>query len=610
MVLHMRNLSSVLLLTTLLSACSLAPDFKLPDMPLPEAYKEQPTPIEAATEQRGSWKKAENLEEADKGLWWKVYGDESLNKLEEEAITANQSLKAAAARVEQSRGIAESNTFSFLPNFDIAANAVRSKPSNASLAAFGNSGVTLKPYNLFSTRGVLSYEADLFGKVRDSYKSFLLEADARSADYNNILLALQADVASNYFSIRAIDSEIRLLRDTLEIREKAMRIMQRQYDVGAAGEADLTRTMSELSSTKAEQISLERQRNALEHALAVLLGKMPSELSLASGPLIGSPPELPPGLPSTLLERRPDIAGARFAMEAANARIGVARAAFFPDITLTANGGFESTQLGDVFKWSSRAWALGQVGGAAIAMPIFDAGRNLSRLDAAHAAHEEAVANYRQTVLQGFRDVEDNLSDQRLLATQSQAQDAASSASARTTEVLQTRYDEGDITFFEVVDAQRNSLAAERTAVRVRGQRFLTSIALVRALGGGWNTAQAKQPTPAETAPEIPAEVAAATPLVPKTTKEKTIKKSKKKAAPKAALPKTKKTGRTAKLPPMPPMFENAVTAPAGMPTPQSPAEAAFESAVQAPASKQEVAPEGNYPSGNNRATYSTPLNQ
>ncbi|NBO18921.1 MAG: efflux transporter outer membrane subunit, partial [Proteobacteria bacterium] len=453
--------------TTALAGCSLAPDFKMPEMKLPESYKEAaPSAGQAKlpVQERGRWKKAEDLEAANKGEWWKVYGNEELNQLMKEAQEANATLKAAAARVEQSRATAEANTFSFLPNVSISGNAVRSKPSDASLAAFGNRNATLKPYNLYSARGVLSYEADLFGRVRDSYRAFLLDAAASEADFANVQLTLQADIASNYFSIRALDSEIALLRDTLSIREKAHDIMKHKYDAGAAGEQDLTRTISELASTNAELTSLERERKILDHALAVLLGKMPSEFALKPAPLVGVPPEVPAGLPSTLLERRPDIARATSLMQAANTRIGVARAAFFPLISLTAFGGYEATEMGDLFKWSSRAWALGQAGGAAITMPIFDSGRNLSRLDNAWAAYEESVNNYRQQVLVAFRDVEDSLASQNLLASQSRQQDDAAAAASRTTEVVQTRYDEGAVEFFEVVNAQRDSLAAARTA--------------------------------------------------------------------------------------------------------------------------------------------------
>lgn len=487
------NALALTAITGLLAACSLAPDFAPPQMNLPPKYQEQQASelSKLPVSERGRWKKAEELDAASKGEWWRVFADPELNMLQKQAMEANASLSAAANRVEQSRATAEANTFSFLPDLDLNSNAVRSKPSDASLAAFGNRGVKLKPYNLYSARGVLSYEADLFGRVRDSYKAFLLDADRTGADFQNTLLTLQADVASNYFSIRAIDSEIALLKDTVAIREKAHEIMKHKYDAGAAGEQDLTRTMSELASTRAELSSLERERSVLEHALAVLVGKLPSEFTLKKAPLSGVPPQVPAGLPSTLLERRPDIASARSAMEAANARIGVARTAFFPQIILTASGGYEATELSDVFKWSSRAWALGQAGGAAITMPVFDTGRNFARLDSAKASFQEAVDNYRQQVLVAFRDVEDNLANERYLAEQSHQQDAAAAAASRTTEVIQTRYDEGAVEFFEVVNAQRDSLATERAAVKVRGLRFLSSIALIRALGGGWNVPEA-----------------------------------------------------------------------------------------------------------------------
>ncbi|MBY0407855.1 MAG: TolC family protein, partial [Rickettsiales bacterium] len=329
--------------------------------------------------------------------------------------------------------------------------------------------------------------------------------------------------------------------------------------------------------------------------------KMPSEFTLVPAPLVGSPPEVPPGLPSTLLERRPDIAAARYAMEAANARIGVARTAFFPVISLTASGGYAATEMDQLFKWSSRAWAIGQTAGAAIAMPIFDSGRNLSRLDAAWAAYEESVSNYRQSVLVAFRDVEDNLSDQRLIAAQSQSQDAAAAAAARTMEVVQTRYDEGDIDFFEVVNTQRDSLLAERAAVQLRGQRFLTAIALVRALGGGWDFAASQKM--AEAAPTAPEPVAL--PAAPKAEKKaaKTKSKKAKKAAKKKAAP-------------LPPMFEKATApaaeqpAPAPIPTaPQTPAEQAFEKSVQAPLTEEAPPPASTYPGQNKRPSFSTELN-
>ena len=507
-----KKLTSLLLISAALSSCSLAPDFKLPDLKLPANFKEQPAePNAESSKEKGNWKVAEKLENKDRGQWWKIFADEKLNELENQAIEANQSLKAAAARVTEARSTAEAYTFSFLPNFSIGGNAQRTQQSGASLAAFGQPARNLNPYNMYQAQGTLSYELDLFGKVRDDYKAFSFDADAQEASYRSVLLALQADVAQSYFSLRALDSERQLVRDTVKIRAEAARIMQHKYDVGDAGEPDLTRTISELASIKADMLSLDRQRSSYEHALAVLLGKLPSEFSFEDAPLAGVPPAVPAGLPSTLLERRPDIAAAQATMAANNSRIGVARTAFFPSISLTASAGGQSTELSDVFHWSSRSWSLGQMAGNAITMPSFDSGRNMARLDFAHASYEEALANYRQQVLVAFRDVEDNLAAQRMLGEQSVQQDIAAAAAARTTEVIERRYKEGDIDFFEVVNAERDSLNTGRAAVQLRGLRFITSINLIRALGGSWGEPTATEAVSAEPTKTAEEKVAEAT---------------------------------------------------------------------------------------------------
>ncbi len=499
-------------MTVLLSSCSLSPDFKLPDLGLTsQKFKEQPA--EAAdtdtSKEKANWKPAESLGKDDRGQWWLVFGDEKLNGLEKQAAEANQSLKAASARVLESRSTADASSISILPDFSIGGNAQRSQLSSASLAAFGQPARKLKPYTLYQAQGTLSYELDLFGQVRDNYNALSLDADAQEAAYHTALLAAQADVAQNYFSLRELDSERQLVRDTVKIREEAQRIMQRRFDVGDVGEPDLTRTMSELAGAKAELLILDRQRSINEHALAVLLGHAPADFTFAEAPLVGVPPAIPAGLPSTLLERRPDISGAEYAMAAANKRIGVARTAFFPSIALTASGGYESTGLSSLFLWNSRAWSLGQAAGNAITMPIFDSGRNLARLDVAHASYDESVANYRQQVLVAFRDVEDSLTSQHYLSEQSIQQNAAASASSRTMEVIRERYNAGDVDFFQVVDAERDALATGRAAVQVRGQRFITTVTLIRSLGGSWDTPNAAEPAkdaaPAEpTKPEEP----------------------------------------------------------------------------------------------------------
>ncbi|MCD6034675.1 MAG: efflux system outer rane lipoprotein NodT family [Rickettsiales bacterium] len=483
------NYTRILSITTalVLTGCSLAPSFHKPEMAIPESFKEKSVDVELEPD-AGSviWKNAEPRETSNRGEWWKIFGDEQLNTLEAEAITANQSLKAIGARVEQSRAIANVARGGFFPSLDVGGNATRTKLP----------GDGVKPYNTFNAGGVASYEVDLFGRVRDGYRASRFDAKAQNSLYNSALLALQADVAQHYFSLRALDSERDLLRATVKIRAEAARIMEKRLKEGASGEQDRARTQSELAIVEADLIALERQRAKSEHALAVLLGKLPSEFTFADTPLEDIvPPPVPSGLPSELLERRPDISASLHSVEATNSRIGVARAAFFPSITLGASGGFQSGTLSDLFNSSSETWIAGQVAQNAVSLPIFHGGRLFAGLKGAKAANEEAVANYRQQVLTAFREVEDNLIDQRLLAEQSLKQEKAASTASRTTYLAKKRYQEGETDYFEVVDSERVSLAAERGAVQIRGQRFFTTIALIRALGGGWDDETHEDPS-------------------------------------------------------------------------------------------------------------------
>lgn len=478
----MMNRIFALLSVVFVASCNLAPDFIMPETKIPDGYKEalKEGPV-------GNWKEAQSLEGEDRGQWWKIFNDRKLNELEEQAIAANNSLAAAAARVEQARAIIRANASTLLPTIDIGANASRAQPSSAALAAFGsNTGASLDPYNLYSAEGVATYEVDLFGRVRDNEKALKSDAQVQEAVYRSVLLALQADVAQHYYSLRAIDSERNLLRDTITIRKEALRIMKKKSDLGEAGEQDFRRSESELASAQADLLALDRQRAILENALAVLLGQLPSEFKFAESSLSGMPPRIPAGLPSTLLERRPDIAAAQAAMVAANSRIGVARTAHFPLLNLTASGGFQSTDLENLFSVSNNMWALGQLAGSALTMRVFDNGRTLAKIEAADYVYDESVAKYREQVLVAFRDVESNLAGQRLLAQQSAEHNKAAKAAQRTTELTQLRYDHGDTDYFEVVNAQRNSLMAERAAIQAVGQRFITTVSLIRALGGGW----------------------------------------------------------------------------------------------------------------------------
>lgn len=476
----MNRFALTLLLATSLSACSLAPEMEPTEVSVPEHFKD-------TEEAKGEWKPATPLEASDRGQWWKIFADEKLNALEEEVLAANQDLKAAAARVEQARAVVRANASTILPTIDVGANAVRSKPSNASVAAFGGPAGNLKPYTLYSLGAAASYEVDIFGRVRDNESALSFDADAQEALYKNMILMLQADVASGYYQLRATDAEQKLLEETVTVRTEANRIMKKRLDVGSAGAIDYSRTEADLAAAKADLAGVERQRAVLENAMAVLLGKNPSEYRFTSPKEADFvPPLVPSGIPSTLLERRPDVSAAAASMAAANRRIGVARTAFFPKLILTVTGGLESTSLSDIFQWSSRSWALGQQAGSALAMTLFDSGRNIAGVDAAQAAYAEAIAHYRQQILVAFGDVENALSDQRLLAVQWEEAQKAAEAAGKSLRLLNRNYDEGEVAYFEVVDAQRNALAAGRAAIQARGARMIAAVNLVRALGGDW----------------------------------------------------------------------------------------------------------------------------
>ncbi|TFV93025.1 efflux transporter outer membrane subunit, partial [Oxalobacteraceae bacterium OM1] len=323
----------------------------------------------------------------------------------------------------------------------------------------------------------------LFGRVASNVGAAQADAAGSEATFRSVLLALQADVAQTYFRLRAADAELAFLNETVRLREENVRINQRRFDLGDIGELDLARAKTELSTTRADAIALERQRAQLEHALAVLLGKPPAAFSAESNPLLASNlPGIPAGLPSALLERRPDIAAAQRAMMAANARIGVAKAARFPLLRLTAAGGGESADLSDVFSWSSRTWLLGAVA----SLPLIDGGRNRSNIERSEAGLEESVAAYRQSVLTAFAEVEDNLVGLRTLAGQADAIDDAVASARRSAELAGKLYGAGRSSYLELLDAQRNLASAERTAVQLRGARATTTVALIRSLGGGW----------------------------------------------------------------------------------------------------------------------------
>ncbi len=464
-----KRMTSILLgglLSVLLAGCAIGPDYQRPQALVPIQFKND-----------APWKAAAPADQLAKGNWWEIYRDPLLNQLEEKAAMANQNLLAAYARLSQVQaglGISKADR---IPRLDLNGSASRQRTA-ADLSAGGNGRID----NRFSLPLVLSYELDLWGRVKRSIEAAEADTQGAVADYRSLLLSLQAELARSYFSLRSIDSEIALLQQTIGLRIATRDLVKSKYENGQVGQLDLSRADAELASTAAEEIGLRKQRAELESRIAVLIGESPSTFSLASAPLNQQVPALAPGLPSQLLERRPDVAAAERQMAAASARIGVAKTAFFPAISLTGSGGFASNQVDSLFSWDNRSWGLGP----AISLPIFDAGRNTANLDRARAAYEEAIANYRQQLLVAFQEVEDGLNGLQLLDQQGKFLQQAVDAATQAWQISEKRYRAGLVSYLEVVDSQRTALQAERALNRLHGEQLRTSILLIKALGGGW----------------------------------------------------------------------------------------------------------------------------
>jgi multidrug efflux system outer membrane protein len=336
-----------------------------------------------------------------------------------------------------------------------------------------------------------AYEVDLFGGLADNVRAATLDAMGEEAAYQSVLLALQSDVAQTYFSLRTLDSEMTILENTIDLRRESLDMVQRQFDAGDRSELETAQARTELATTQASLEAVRRDRSANEHALAVLLGKPASNFTLTDAPLVTREVDIPAGLPSALLERRPDIAQAQRQLAAASARVGVAKSAFFPRLVLTAAGGFESSDLNDLFQWSSRSWLFGPLVGTVLNMPLLDGGRNQANLDKADARYEGAVASYKNQVLIGFKEVEDSLSAIRTLNRELAYQDQAMEAANRAASLADARYISGSTSYFESIDAQRTRLVTHRVRAQVAGQRAKAYVSLIKALGGGWGRVDA-----------------------------------------------------------------------------------------------------------------------
>jgi NodT family efflux transporter outer membrane factor (OMF) lipoprotein len=458
-----------------LNACSFAPPYKTPDSAPPaDVYQESP-----------DWKRAEPADAQLRGPWWNLFRDPALAGLETQVDDANQDLKAAYARLLQARAATRIARADLFPTLSLQSAATRSRTSvNSPIFAPGE-----KPLqNNFDLEADLSYEIDVWGRVRNAVASAKASQQASAADLATIDLAIHAELATDYFTLRSQDTQQQLLDQTVVDYAKALQLTQNLYNAGAAALTDVAQAQAQLETAQTQSADIHLQRAQTEHAIAVLLGMNPSAFHLDAAPLPGStaPPPVDPGLPSALLERRPDVAAAERRTAAANAQIGVARAAYFPVFSLSAAAGFDSASTSNWLSAPSRTWSLGPAAGL---LTVFDAGRHRAQTAQAKAVYDEQVANYRGTVLVAFQEVEDNLAALRDLQQESITEAAAVSSTATALQQAQYRYKAGLVTYLEVSIAETTALQAQLANVAIQARRMNASVLLVKALGGGWRAA-------------------------------------------------------------------------------------------------------------------------
>lgn len=452
----------------MLAGCTVGPKYRTPDTPVPPVYKEM-----------DGWKTAQPSDQASRGPWWEIFGDAQLNGLEEQVASGNQDLKAMEARFRQARATIRLSRAAQFPSISTA-------PSIASIRDSANRPY-LPPDTTHATGDFIlpfdvSYEVDLWGRVRRSVAAARENARASAADLETARLSIQAELALDYFELRSADVQKRILNRTVESYAQALRLTQNRYEGGAAPRSDVAQAETQLRSAQAQDTDIAVQRAEFEHAIAVLIGKPPATFSLEAAAVRLQPPDIPVGLPSELLERRPDIAAAERRVAAANEQIGIARAAFFPTLILSATAGLEGGSITSWLNWPSRFWAVGP----AAVQTLFDAGRRRAVSETAQAAYDEAVASYRQAALTGFQQVEDNLAALRILEQEAHQQQQAVVAARDSLQLFANRYKGGVDTYLQVVTAQTTALANEQNETDIDRRRMDASVALIKALGGGW----------------------------------------------------------------------------------------------------------------------------
>jgi len=459
----------------LLGGCEVGPRYARPSVPAPPSYKELPP----------DWTKAQPSDAIARGKWWEIFQDTKLNELEEQINVSNQNLKAAQAQYVQARALVRQNRADYFPTITGGVSATRNHQSQN--RPIGTQAT--QTYTDLALPVEASYEADVWGRVRRTVEASRAQAQASAADLEAVSLSLHSELAADYFQLRELDSEEQLLTSTVTAYQQAFDLTQNRFKGGVASEVDVAQAQTLLETTHAQAIDVGVQRAQFEHAIAVLVGQPASTFSLASSPLTLEPPAIPPGLPSELLERRPDVAAAERRVAAANANIGVAKAAYFPNVSLTTSGGFESNTITNLLSGPSGF----MLAGASAIVTVLDAGRRHAITDEAHAAYDQSAANYRETVLGAVEDVEDNLAALRILQDEAKTEQIAVQAAQHSLNLSLNRYKGGVTTYLEVITAQGLALSDERTAVQILGRRITASVLLVRALGGGWDSSTLPQ---------------------------------------------------------------------------------------------------------------------
>ncbi|MDP3230909.1 MAG: efflux transporter outer membrane subunit [Acidovorax sp.] len=455
------RLASLSLVVALLSACSVTPAYQRPDLPLPTVFKEA----------GATWAPAAPADAVDRGPWWELFGDAELNRLAEQVQLSNQNIAAAVAAYAQAQAVVRQQRAGLFPSVSVSGGATRSggegsaRSGNATQASLG-----------------VDWAPDLWGRLQNGVNSAQANAQASEADLASARLSAVGTLASAYFQLREADAEIELLQTTVDGYVRNLTIAQNRYAAGVVAQTDVLQARTQLANARADLATVRQNRARFEHAVAVLTGQAPAAFSLSRGLWTAQVPDVPVGVPSTLLQRRPDIAAAERAVAAANAQIGIQRAAYFPNLSLGASLGSGGTSVADLFRASTTVWSLG----LSIAQTIFDAGATAARVDEAQAARDGRIAVYRQTVLTAFQTVEDQLTVLRTLQEQEPLRREAVSASERTAQQLLNRYREGQVSFTEVVTAQASALSAQRSLLQLQVNRHLAAVTLVQALGGGW----------------------------------------------------------------------------------------------------------------------------